>query len=226
MGGNAARDARRAAERRPALTLIDRIDKKVDRLLGLGACWPWTGNTGQWGQPTISLGKYHTGSPRALGWEHIHGPVPQGRAVGVTCGRPGCMNPEHWELRAHGDDVARFWEKTRKAAGDACWEWTGSLAKHGGYAEMKSGGKKIRASRFAYEIDHGKPIGDPLLFVCHKCDNPKCVRADHLFLGTALDNHLDMQAKGRMSKGAKHAALIRNARERKITTSAQSKGEP
>ena len=126
----------------PTPSLIDRIDEKVDRLLGLGACWPWTGSTGQWGQPIVSIAKNVTTSPRVVGWEHIHGPVPEGRVVGISCGRPGCMNPEHWELRAHGDDVARFWEKTSKADGDACWEWIGSLAKHGGYAEMKSKGKK------------------------------------------------------------------------------------
>lgn len=42
------------------------------------------------------------------------------------------------------------------------------------------------------------------MHLLHKCDNPQCVRVDHLFEGTQSDNIKDMDSKGRRKTVAQH----------------------
>ena len=76
---------------------------------------------------------------------------------------------------------------------DDCWEWQGALDKAGyGYFWL---GKTVRAHRAAYILCHGSvPIG---LNVLHRCDNRRCVRVDHLYVGTPTDNAKDCVERGR-----------------------------
>jgi hypothetical protein len=60
------------------------------------------------------------------------------------------------------------------------------------------------AHRIAWSRVFG-PIPDGLV-VCHRCDNPPCVRPDHLFLGTHQDNDADRDAKGRTANGERIGA--------------------
>jgi hypothetical protein len=84
--------------------------------------------------------------------------------------------------------IERFWSKVDKT--ENCWEWTGALTPNG-YGRLAHEG----AHRVAYRLTYGD--FDQGLFVCHRCDNPKCVRPDHLFLGTQFDNMRDCSTKGR-----------------------------
>ena len=52
-------------------------------------------------------------------------------------------------------------------------------------------------ARKLYERRHG-PIGSSKVFVCHTCDNPRCINDDHHFLGSQKDNVEDAKRKGRL----------------------------
>jgi len=90
----------------------------------------------------------------------------------------------------------RFLSKTKRA-GD-CLEWQAHRNQHG-YGTFRIGQKSWLAHRASWMIFKEQDPGS--LKVLHKCDNPACVNADHLFLGTQEDNIADMVRKGRHIKG-------------------------
>lgn len=104
----------------------------------------------------------------------------------------------------------RFWGKAEVKGPDDCWEWKASFFKRGGYAKfsIRDSGKtvKLRANRVAYYFNTRDYPEN--LYVCHTCDNPKCVNPGHLFLGTMVDNQQDKVAKGRTPKGTQHCNHI------------------
>lgn len=98
----------------------------------------------------------------------------------------------------------RFWAKVCKAGPvvrpelGPCWVWTSaSLNAHGyGVIGLGDGRGTSVAHRVSYELAHGVALTREQK-ILHRCDNPPCVRPDHLFEGTQADNMADMRAKGR-----------------------------
>lgn len=91
-----------------------------------------------------------------------------------------------------------------------CWLWTGTW-RNKGYGRIKIEGRPVFVHRIAWELAYG-PIPFGLsrghhTHVCHHCDNPACVRPEHMFLGSIEVNTADKVAKGRQARGD---AITRN----------------
>src|SRR6476646_7023011 len=70
-----------------------------------------------------------------------------------------------------------------------CYLWLGSVNKCTQNYWQGLFDSKL-ASRVSWQLAHGDiPSG---MCVLHSCDNPLCVRPDHLFLGTRKENTRDM----------------------------------
>lgn len=88
------------------------------------------------------------------------------------------------------DIAERFWEKVDKSG--ECWLWLASRDPSGyghfGMGSRTDGTRVIaRAHRVAYWLTHGEmPDSERLLH--HTCENPSCVRPDHLELVTVAEH--------------------------------------
>lgn len=86
----------------------------------------------------------------------------------------------------------RFLQKVFKT--ESCWLWVGAVNSKG-YGSFTFNGKRILAHRYSYILNKGEiPEG---MFICHTCDNPACVNPEHLWIGSPLENMVDMFSKGR-----------------------------
>lgn len=136
------------------------------------------------------------------------------RTVLKTCLECGGSFSSDWNPQRFCSEVCRFLNKVDKRPGFGpdkdCWRWTGTL--HGkGYGHFKTGNFCEKAHRAAFRLlNNHNPAS---LLVCHRCDNPRCVNPDHLFLATDAGNLFDRQMKGRQAKGERNNAH----RERYLT---------
>jgi len=97
---------------------------------------------------------------------------------------------------AHPMNASRFFAKLDTSK-DGCWEWPGALHTNG-YGAASWYKKHYQAHRLSWIFANG-PIPQGMV-VCHHCDNKRCVRPDHLFIGTLSDNIIDAVRKRRLGR--------------------------
>jgi len=90
----------------------------------------------------------------------------------------------------------RFWAKVDKRA-KGCWLWRASPGSDRALAYVNR--KTRNAAAIAWELANEARVPKGK-YVCHHCDNPRCVRPSHLFIGTQSENMLDCSAKGRIGR--------------------------
>lgn len=125
--------------------------------------------------------------------------------VSQTHGRRGTYCSKDCKHRGMSNTPESFWNRVNKGNPSECWNWIGSIGKHG-YGKVSWNGKDCRAHRIAFELTNG--FIDPELEVMHSCDHKPCCNPGHLSQGTTLDNAKDRNAKGRHVHGERQSSAV------------------
>lgn len=107
--------------------------------------------------------------------------------------------------------VGRLLRHADVSSPNGCWEWIGAMDVHG-YGRVTYGGRDMRAHRLSWLAANSElPEGQ---LVCHTCDNKRCIRPSHFFLGTIRDNTRDAKGKGLLSHGDRHRMAMLAGKQR------------
>lgn len=104
------------------------------------------------------------------------------------------------------DDAAlrRFWSRVdRIDDATSCWRWlgtrvgTGKKGKNLRYGTLRFDGRTMYAHRVSWQLANGLTVPRDVE-ILHSCDEPACVRPDHLSPGTHAENMADCARKRRI----------------------------
>ena len=92
---------------------VEHMTRLLKRCVEDGDCLVWTGPVTNEGAPRIYV-KGISKSFRRLVWEMREGPIPKGKIVVGTCGRPNCI--EHLKLSTKAENLLLSLERPDAAA--------------------------------------------------------------------------------------------------------------
>lgn len=85
---------------------------------------------------------------------------------------------------------------------NGCWQWKTGSNRPLEHPKFACDGVYRKASHFSWARHFNSGAIPPDLYICHSCDNPRCVNPHHLFRGDHKRNMEDKAAKGRSFRGS------------------------
>ena len=98
-----------------------------------------------------------------------------------------------------------------------CWLWQGATTDSGYSAFLvrnsELGDVAIDGHRLSYRINYGPIPTDKLYYVNHQCDIRRCIRPEHLYLGSSKENSADRVNRGRSGQSNLTDVKVKKIRE-------------
>lgn len=90
-----------------------------------GTCWIWTGHLDKHGYG-VAHGPRPNGTrgpsrAHRVVYEHLVGPIPEGKILMHSCDNPPCVNPQHLTPATDAENIADMVRKGRSARGSKHW---------------------------------------------------------------------------------------------------------
>lgn len=124
---------------------------------------------------------------------------------------------------AKQDLDTRFWSKVDKSG--ECWRWTAGTSPDGYGKFLFAKGDTKRAHRVAWFLTHGTWPG-PEKYLLHSCNEPLCVRPDHLREGTQKENIQQAVSEGRAARGERTGTAVLTEAQARAIKSAPAAERP